>query len=111
MNTIDDILAKIEEEYRDDIAEGARNYLEVDLGKRAETLGFTDLADKYRNVNAIVPLKRPFHGMKVRIDGRTFVNYQQTGAGIAIPGYVAGDSRKLHKTFIPNDSMICNFVN
>ena len=109
MNTIDDILAKIEEEYKDEIAEGARNYLEVDLGRRAETLGLTDLATKYQKVNAIVPLKRPFHGMKVRIDGRTFVNYAQFGSGVAIPGYVAGDSRKPYKTFIPNDSMICNF--
>ena len=48
--------------------------------------------------------------MKVRIDGRTFVNYAQFGSGVAVPGYVAGDSRKPHKTFIPNDSMICNFV-
>jgi hypothetical protein len=27
--------------------------------------------------------------MKVRIDGRTFVNYAQYDSGIVVPGYVA----------------------
>jgi len=47
--------------------------------------------------------------MKVRIDGRTFVNYAQYDSGIAVPGYLAKTGRRPFQTFVPNDSMICNF--
>ena len=48
--------------------------------------------------------------MKVRIDGRTFVNYARYDAGIGVPGYVAKEAGIQHETFIPNDHMILNFV-
>jgi len=48
--------------------------------------------------------------MKVRIDGRTFVNYAEYPSGIAVPGYLARETGRSYKTFIPNDSMICNFT-
>jgi len=38
-------------------------------------MGYFDLQQKFPDVYAIVPLKHPIKGMKVRIDGRTFVNY------------------------------------
>ncbi len=106
---IDDILNKMGEQYKDLIANDARNYLEVDLGRQAERLGYTDLKDRFLNVQAIVPLKHPLDGMKVRIDGRTFKNYRQFNFGLAVPGYVARESGLPDKSYSPQDSMILNF--
>jgi hypothetical protein len=47
--------------------------------------------------------------MKVRIDGRTFVNYAQFESGVVVPGFVAKAAGLKYKTFIPLDSMILNF--
>lgn len=103
-------LTRIGEDYRSDIAEGSRYYLEVEIGKRAEQLGFPDLKQKYGTASVIVPIKRPQPGMKVRIDGRTFVNYAQFDSGIAVPGFVAKEAELPYRTFVPNDSMIKNFT-
>lgn len=107
---IDDIILKIGEEFRNDIEEDARNYLEVDIGRKAEQLGRPEIGKKFRNVYAVVPLKKPVDGMKVRIDGRTFVDYAQFESGVAVPGYVAKEAGLTYKTFIPLDSMILNFT-
>ena len=105
---LDDVIEKIGEHYKNDIGEGSRFYVEVNIGKQAEMLGYQDIQQKYRDTFAVVPLKQAVPGMKVRIDGRTFVNYAQFESGIAIPGYVVKDTGLAHKTFIPNDSMILN---
>jgi hypothetical protein len=108
-NTIDTILVTIGKEFRDDIDIGARHYLEVDIGKKADQMGNRDIATRFRNVNAVVPLKKPADGMKVRIDGRTFVGYAQFESGVAVPGYVAREAGLTYKTYAPLDSMILNF--
>jgi hypothetical protein len=107
---LNDIIDRIGEEFDGHIEPGARNYLEVSIGRQAEKMGYPDLVDAYRNAFAIVPLKAPQRGMKVRIDGRTFVNYAEYPSGIAVPGYVAKAAGSRFKTFVPNDSMICNFT-
>ncbi len=104
------VLNSIADEYRNDIFNGARNYVEIDIGKRAEALGYPELKKRYNNVNAVVPIRQPEQGMKVRIDGRTFVNYARYDAGIAVPGYVVKDAGMPHETFIPNEHMILNFA-
>ena len=103
------ILNVIGEKYRGRIQKGSRHYLEVSIGKQAERLGHKDLKDKYKNTYAIIPLNAPQKGMKVRIDGRTFINYAEHSSGIAIPGYLARESGSSFRKYIPNDSMICNF--
>ena len=108
--TIDDIITKIGEEYRDNIEGEARNYWEVDIGRKAEQLGRPEVGEKFKNVYAVVPLRKPAKGMKVRIDGRTFVDYAQFESGVAVPGYVAKEANLTYKTFIPLDSMILNFT-
>ena len=108
-NRLFDILNIIEEKYKERIQKGSRHYLEVSIGKHAEKLGHPDLKEKYENTYAIIPLSAPQKGMKVRIDGRTFINYAEHKSGIAIPGYLARDAGFLLKKFMPNDSMICNF--
>jgi hypothetical protein len=100
----------IGEEYKPMILKGSRHYLEVSVGKHAERLGYADLKERYRNTCVIVPLKAPQKGMKVRVDGRTFVDYTEHASGIAVPGYVARDAGQALNTFIPKDSMICNFT-
>lgn len=108
-NRIDELLKHVEETYGDKIQRGARHYLEVNLAEQARKLGFADLGEKYKNACAIIPLKTPQHGMKVRIDGRTFVNYAEYDSGMAVPVYLANASGKKFRNFVPNDSMICNF--
>jgi len=105
---IDFVINAIGDTHRDNISVDSRHYMEVNIGKAAEKLGFADLVDKYRGAYAIVPLKRPVPGMKVRIDGRTFVNYKQYDSGVAVPGYVARDGELPHKVYAPNHSMILN---
>jgi hypothetical protein len=104
------ILQSIADEYKSEISGNAGNYIEVDIGKQAEAIGYPDLKEKYNHVNAVVPIRQPVKGMKVRIDGRTFVNYAQYDSGIAVPGYVAKDAGIPYQAFIANDSMILNFV-
>ena len=104
------VLASIDEEYKVDVQKGARHYIEVSIGERAEKMGFAELGEKYRDTFAVVPLKAPRHGMKVRIDGRTFVDYAEDEIGIAVPGYLARETGRTFKTFVANDSMICNFA-
>ena len=105
-----DILKKIGDEYRDKILNNSRYYMEIEIGKKAEAYGDFDMKDKYHHQYALVPLRQPVNGMKVRIDGRTFVNYAQFESGVVVPKYVARDAGLAYKTFIPHDSMVCNFA-
>lgn len=107
---LDDIINNISNEYKNEIMPCARNYVEVNLGQVAERTGHPELKEKYDAVFAVVPLKAPKPGMKVRIDGRTFVNYALFDSGVAVPGYIVRDASLPHRTYIPNDSMICNFT-
>ena len=109
-NNLSKVLAKIGEAYQENIQEDSRYYIEISLSRMAAELGFADVKDRYPNAHAIVPLKHPIGGMKVRIDGRTFVNYAQFESGIAVPNYVAGQVDLPHRAYIAKDSMICNFA-
>jgi hypothetical protein len=109
-NELGEVLKKIGEEFKEVISNGARDYLEVDIGKKAEALGYTGLSEKYRDVNAVVPLKQAAPGMKVLTDGRTFVNYAQFESGVVVPEYVAKEAKLPFKTYEANDSMIRNFA-
>ena len=110
MNNLSEVLAKIGEEYQNNIQEDSRYYFEISIAQKAAELGFSEAIESYRNAYAIVPLKHPIGGMKVRIDGRTFVNYAQFESGIAVPNYVAGQVDLHHIAYIAKDSMICNFA-
>jgi hypothetical protein len=108
-NQLKELFKYMELEYGDKIQRGARNYLEVNLAEKARKLGLGDLCEEFRTVCAIIPLRDSQPGMKVRIDGRSFVNYAEYDSGIAVPGYLAKASGMDYRTFVPNDSMICNF--
>jgi len=108
-NSIDKLLNHIEKTYGGKIQRGARHYMEVNLAEYARKLGYPNLEEKYRTACAIIPLKEPQRGMKVRIDGRTFVNYAEYDSGMAVPGYLARASGRTSRAFVPNDSMICNY--
>ncbi len=109
-NHLDETLDAIGRDFKHQIAVTSRFFLEVDIGRRASQLGFTDIEQKYQSVQAVVPLKQALGGMKVRIDGRTFINYGQLESGVVIPGHVARESRLPIKHYTPQDSMILNFV-
>ena len=106
---IDELLKHVEKIYGGIMQYGSRHYIEVNLAEQARKLGFADLGEKYDTASAIIPLKSPQNGMKVRIDGRTFVNYAEYDSGMAVPGYLAKAGSRKFRTFIAHDSMICNF--
>jgi hypothetical protein len=91
-NKLSDVLTHMAHEYRDEISSDSEIYLELDIGKEAEKLGYSDIAERYAGVEAVVPLKRTLDGMKVMIDGRTFVDYEQLETGVVIPGHVAKEA-------------------
>ncbi len=110
MAHLSDVLKRIGEEFNEEILAGSRFYREVNIGRKAQQLGYADLKGSYENVYAIVPMKQPMDGMKVRIDGRTFANYAQFESGVVVPGYVAEVAGLPFKPFVPNDDMILNFA-
>jgi len=109
-NYLGEVLIKIGEDYQEHICDDSRHYLEISLAQKGAELGFTEVKGGFRNVYAIVPLKQPVRGMKVRIDGRTFVNYAQFESGIVVPHYIARQVDLPHRAYIAKDSMICNFA-
>ena len=109
MNNLSEVLTNIGEDYKENICNDSRHYLEISLAQKAAELGFSDVNERFRDVYAIVPLKRPVSGMKVRIDGRTFINYAQFESGVVAPHYVARQVDLPHRAYIVKDSMICNF--
>ena len=103
------VLVKIGEDYKEDIQKDSRHYLEVNIAQKASELGLSEVGQYYRDVYAIVPLKRPARGMKVRIDGRTFVNYAQFESGIVLPRHIAQKVQLPFDNYVAKDSMVCNF--
>jgi hypothetical protein len=104
-----DLLQDISNEFAGNIEKGARNYIQVNIGERAARKGYPDLGKKYQQAGVIVPLRNPLPGMKVRIDGRTFVRYALYDSGLAVPGFVADEAGLPYEPYVPNDSMILNF--
>lgn len=105
--SLDAVITHIGTAYKGDISPDGRHYLEVDIGKQAQALGVEGL-EAYAGVNAMVPLKEARAGMKVMIDGRTFVDYRQFASGVITPGYVAREAGLPHAPYIASDSMILN---
>jgi hypothetical protein len=109
-DNLNEVITRIGEEYKDNINSDSRHYLEISIAKMAAELGFAEAEKRYSDVFAIVPLKKPVGGMKVRIDGRTFVNYAQFESGVVVPNYVARVVDLPSRDYTANDSMICNFA-
>jgi hypothetical protein len=107
---IEKVIRMIGDDHRSEIWPDSRHYCEVSIGRSAERLGFSELKHRFRDVYAIVPLKQPADGMKVRIDGRTFVNYAQFDNGVVVPGYLARETDLPFKPYTAKDSMILNFT-
>ena len=105
---IDILLDHLEKAHGGKIQRGARHFMEVNLAGYARKLGYADLEEKYKNAYAVIPLKVPQHGIKVCIDGRTFVNYAEYDSGLAVPGYIATAFSRAFRAFVPADSMICD---
>lgn len=108
-NKLGDLLTKIGDRYREDISGDSGVFLELDIGKEAEKLGYGDLAEKYRGVEVAVPLKDSVDGMKVMIDGRTFVNYGQLDSGVIIPGRIAKEAALPYKPYEAPVSIVRTF--
>ena len=103
------ILDTIAKEYKDHITNDSRYYTDGKLANKAQELGLSDVKESFSNEFAIVPIKRPIKGMKVRIDGRTFANYAQFDSGVIVPMWVAQKAGITYKQFTARDSMVYNF--
>ena len=104
-----DLITRLNTKYNAVIFPGSRYILEVDLGREAEQIGYGALGRRLQGVEAVVPVKEPGPGMKVLIDGRTFVNYAQYDSGIAVPGHVARDIDLPATLYRPDDSLVRQF--
>ncbi len=100
------LINRIGEKFAGEIQNDSGLVLEVDLGKQAEKLGYTDLKEKYDRVLALVPLKNKFPGMSAIVDGRTFKDYAQFGSGVVVPGYVAKAAGLPYKQYIARESLV-----
>jgi len=108
--TIDRVLASIAEEHAPRMTGASRFYREVHIGRQAAKLGLNDIDDDIRNSHAMVLLKDPGSGMKVRIDGRTFVDYAQSADNVVVPGYVASRAAGPFRPYTAEDSMVMVFT-
>jgi hypothetical protein len=108
-NQLEVLLTKIGKEFEGNISNNSRHYVQVSIGHEAEKLGFSDMKEDYKDACAIVPLREPLGGMKVRIDGRTFVNYVRLDSGAVVPEYIAMRTGLHYEEYEANDSMILNF--
>ena len=109
MDALTNVLKQIGKEFSNDIDTDSRYIIEVDIGNQAEQMGYPSVSDRYRGVDAVIPVRSPRAGMKVRIDGRTFVNYAMYEFGVAVPGHVARDTHMPHRPYVPNHSLIRHF--
>jgi len=107
---LDRVIIAIGEEYQHRVKPGSRHYVEVNIGEKAVRMGLTHVKQQFPSACAVVPLKDPAGGMKVRIDGRTFVRYREFPSGIALPDYVTRESGLAHRPFVPPESLILNFA-
>jgi hypothetical protein len=111
MNTdIAYVITRIGEDFRDEIQPTSRYYREVSIGESAARLGLPGLDERCRDAFAIVPVRQPTEGMKVMIDGRTFVNYAQYESGVVVPGYVAERAGLPSRPYVADESMILDFA-
>lgn len=108
-NHLRDILTEIARDYKENIDSGSRFYTEVSVAQKGAEMGFSENLEPFKHVQAIVPLKHPVGGMKVRIDGRTFKNYAQFESGIVVPNAIAELVNLSHKDYTAKDSMVYNF--
>ena len=105
-NRLDTILSGIIDDYRNDLTDDSIYFVDVNIGQRAARMGYDDLGNEYKTTEAVVFVKNPKKGMKVMIDGRTFVNYASLGPGVAVPSHVAKRTALKHKPFIAADSLV-----
>lgn len=108
-NELEAVIVDIAAAHRAHIRADARLYMEVDIGRTARRLGYDALGGRYGGVHALIPLKRPQAGMKVRVDGRSFVNYAQFASGVVVPLWVAQAAGIAFRPYLAGDSMVLNF--
>jgi len=104
------VLKRIGEEFRDRIEAGSPIYLEVDIGRKAAGSGFPELEKRFSGILAVVPVREAGPGMKVMIDGRTFVDYAQLDSGLVVPGYVAREAGLPFRAYLAKESMVLEFA-
>lgn len=100
------VMLKLGELYADELTSESRYFRDVNIGQAAADLGFEDVESAFLATEAVILLKGTGDGMKVRIDGRTFVNYSQFDNGVVVPTHVAKRSGLHYRAYAARDSMV-----
>lgn len=108
-NNIKKILEHVHKNYRSMAHKGGRHYMSVNIGDIARKLGYNNIEKDLADRDVVVALKEPQPGMKVRIDGRTFVRYAEYADGFAVAEPIAVKAGVSYKPYLAQNSMILNF--
>lgn len=106
---IQKVLEHIRSSYRSVARKGGRHYISVNIGDIARKLGYNNIEKDVAERDVVVALKEPQPGMKVRIDGRTFVRYAEYADGFAVAEPIADKAGMSYKPYLAQNSMILNF--
>ncbi len=104
------VMKKISADYKSLISSDSIYFLDLSLSKIAEEMGYPNLSKTYSTSEVVIPLKRLLPGMKVMIDGRTFINYAQIDPGMIVPEYVALDAGLPYQPYRAQESMVRIFA-
>lgn len=104
------VLEHIRDSYRNKACKGARHYTNIRIGTIAEKLNLKNIDPDIADREVIISLKDPQPGMKVRIDGRTFIRYAEYADGFAVPEAVAMKAGIKYQPYTPQNSMILNYT-
>lgn len=104
------VLEHIRITYKSMALKGGRHYMSVNIGGIARKMGYHDIEKNVADREVIIALKEPQPGMKVRIDGRTFVRYAEYADGFAVAEPIAVKAGMRYKPYTAQNSMILNFT-
>jgi len=104
MENLEKVLKKMGEELKDEIWAKSSTYCLIDIAKAYEIFDIEG-GEQYKDVNAVVPLKKTLKGLSVIVSGKSFEDYAQLKSGIAVPEWVAEEAKMKYKKYKPKDEM------
>jgi len=99
------ILEKIGNGFKKEILPESKIYCIIDIGQAAENFGKPELKEEYKDINAVIPLKKAKGDWGFEVDGTGLSDYAQLESGIAVPKYIAEKSGLPNKKYQPKEKM------
>lgn len=105
---LQEVLRLVQEAYEGEIEPASGTYVLADLGLQFERRGDVLNAGRYKDIRAVVPLKRqPGNTMACTGGGRFFSDWRQLRSGIVVRQWVADESGLEHGPYAPQEQMTC----